>query len=146
MEYKQGQNPRFISSIEPANVGDIPPGQKNHNTLINHDRFIYEPISSSYKEFLPIYTNGNSIELVHGAKKTLGHMYIKVNRSCTFNEYNLEQGYYKVLFKRFMRSGKETEIINHKSVYDSKYHKSENFPKEISDELIQELGEFFREN
>jgi len=146
LEYKQGQHPRYISSIESFNLEDIPENKKTCNTLINDKRFIYEPIDNDYKEFLPIYNDGASIELVHGEQKTMTYIYINVINKCFLNEYSLEKGYYKVSFKRFMRSSKETEIINHKSVYDSTNNKSNHFPIEVSDKLIQELGEFFNEN
>ena len=145
LEYKPGENPRYITSIEPVNEEDIPTRIKFSRT-INSDRFIYEPRKRMYEEFLPIYTNSKSIEIRHGKEEYVSKLYLKVNKKCFFNEHDLDEGFYIVNFKEFQRSGKEIEIFNHKSVYDTKCHKSNIFPTEASKELILKLKEFFIQN
>ena len=145
LEYKPGENPRYITSIEPVNEEDIPTRIKFSRT-INSDRFIYEPRKSEYAEFLPIYTNFKSIEIRHGKEEYVSKLYLKVNKKCFFNEHDLDEGFYIVNFKEFQRSGKEIEIFNHKSVYDNNCHKSNIFPTEASKELILKLKEFFIQN
>lgn len=143
LEFPEGKNPRYIDTIEKLSESEMFDESKRLYTPMNDGRFLYNPDDEKKNEFLPIYTDGRSIKIVHKEKKTLGSIIIEVNKNCFLNEYQLEKGFYKIFFKRFLRSSKETEIFNHKSTYDSSNHKYDAYPNDCTDELIIRLRDVF---
>tara|TARA_B100000787_G_C16180779_1_gene291679 strand:+ start:748 stop:1830 length:1083 start_codon:yes stop_codon:yes gene_type:complete len=139
LEFPMGKNPRYIGSIEKVNEKDTINPNKRIATKITDERFIYDPWEEKLNEWLPIYTKANSIQMIHKERKTKGYLFIEVEEPCFLNEHHLEKGFYKINFKILDRSGKETEIFNHKSVYDNVNHNYPVFPDDRTDELIQEL-------
>ena len=139
LEFPMGKNPRYIGSIEKVNEKDTINLNKRIATKITDERFIYDPWEEKLNEWLPIYTKANSIQMIHKERKTKGYLFIEVEEPCFLNEHHLEKGFYKINFKILDRSGKETEIFNHKSVYDNVNHNYPVFPDDRTDELIQEL-------
>ena len=81
--------------------------------------------------------------MIHKERKTKGYLFIEVEEPCFLNEHKLEKGFYKINFKILDRSGKETEIFNHKSVYDKVNHIYSVFPNDRTDKLIEELKSFY---
>lgn len=146
LEFPQGKKPRYVSEIKKINENEMKiPKEKQILESISTQRFIYDPKNECNNEWLPIYTDGKSIDLIyHKTKeKTKGHMFIRVNRNTFLNEYALDSGLYRIIFKVFDRSGKETELFNHKSIYDSKNHRNDSHPKDCTNELISELTSFY---
>ena len=143
LEFPMGKNPRYIASVEKINEEDTINFNKFQSTKIKDDRFIYDPLEERLNEWLPIYTKSNSIKMIHKERKTKGYLFIEVEESCFLNEYKLEKGFYRINFKVLDRSGKETEIFNHKSVYDKVNHHYSVFPNDRTDQLLEELKLFY---
>ena len=143
LEFPMGKNPRYIASVDKINEEDTINFNKFQSTKIKDDRFIYDPLEERLNEWLPIYTKSNSIKMIHKERKTKGYLFIEVEEPCFLNEYKLEKGFYRINFKVLDRSGKETEIFNHKSVYDKVNHHYSVFPNDRTDELLEELKLFY---
>jgi len=143
LEFPMGKNPRYIGSVEKINEEDTINLNKRLSTKIKDERFIYDPLEERLNEWLPIYTKSNSIKMIHKERKTKGYLFIEVEEPCFLNEHKLEKGFYRINFKVLDRSGKETEIFNHKSVYDQVNHNYSVFPNDRTDELIEELKSFY---
>lgn len=145
LSFKQNEPIRYIKSLEPIKEEDIPPRSKGMKTIIEDDVFIYDPLSENKNQYLPIHTKGNHIEIIHSKKQTKSKIYIKVNKPCHFNEFDLDNGFYEIEFGIFKKSSKEVEIFNHKSIYDVKNYKSNTYPKDCTEELISKLEKIYNE-
>lgn len=149
LEFPGERNLRYIKIIERVNKDQVLakiPLNKKLETQITSDKFLYNPDNEKLLEYLPIYTQARSIQIIHKEKKTKGYLYIKVNESCFFNEHKLERGYYKITFNIFERKSKETEIFNHKSAYDSRNHEYPIYPTDCTNELITTMKSFFNKS
>ncbi len=145
LSFKEKEPIRYLKSIIPVNEKDIPTRSKGMKTLIENDVFVYDPLTENKNQYLPIHTKAKHIHIIHSKKKTIGKIYIKVDKPCHFNEFNLDIGFYEVEFGTFLKRSKEIEIFNHKSIFDVKNHKDSTFPKDHTEELITKLEKIYNE-
>ena len=131
-ECASGVNPWYLVSIEEASSEDISKHTEFLSQKTTDGRYEYK--CDVTNKFLPFYVDKN--ELVISKKNFLSYIVIKIKEKTLINHYSLEPGIYKVNFKKFSRSSKETEYLNYKSMLDHKFKGFQRSPKDSTGDLI----------
>jgi hypothetical protein len=129
----EGEKPYYLSSVEILDESSL-----KKNAVFSKVDVIdgkYEHKLSSTSSHIPFYINQNSF-YVSNQKKILTKLVIKVERDTYINNFLIPPGFATLIFKKFDRSKKETEYINHKFIIDQKNGIGHKGLRDSTDELI----------
>jgi|TARA_Y100000310_G_C20687177_1_gene819832 hypothetical protein len=126
-ENSKPEKPRYFSSVE-----------KIEPIAHQMDENFSDTLYKEGIEYVPFYmkaSNGSDIIIV---KKLKGYIVIKINGNADINGNHVNDGYYKVIFKKFDRSSKKKEYIGDKIVFA-------NIAENSQEELISKFDKLVKD-
>lgn len=122
------EKPRYFSSIE-----EIEP--ISHQIEEDFNKTLYRDGNN----YVPFYMNANEGSKITIVKKLKGYFVVKVAGSAEINGNLVNEGYYKVIFKKFDRSSKKKEYVGDKTVFANIAENSQNELITKFDKLVKNI-------
>ena len=130
---EEGNSPWYMSSFEILTEADLKKGVEFNKVEVIDGKYEHKLGPSS--SHIPFYVNQDSF-YISTQKKTLSKLVIKVERETYINNCLIPIGFATIVFKKFERSKKETEYINHKFIIDQKNDMGHKGLLDSTEELI----------
>jgi len=127
-----GVKPYYLSSIEELSEKDKRKHKNFVSIKLTNGKYNHNPCKSD--GFIPFYLSNKKL-LISDKNSYKSYMVLKINEETEINKYLLKPGIYKLIFKKFERSSKETEYINYKSILNHN-NQLENYLTDCTKELI----------